>query len=65
MVAEQREKARGDRPIGNARGQYALVHSFRQYDLEVDTSLASPEECAQTIMAELRARFGAQSGAPR
>jgi chloramphenicol 3-O phosphotransferase len=65
LVAEQREKARGDRPIGNARGQYGLVHSFRQYDLEVETSLASPAECAQTIMAELSARFGAPSSAQR
>ena len=57
-VAEQREKARGDRPIGNARGQFALVHSFRPYDLEVDTSAASPEECARTIIAAAQARFG-------
>jgi chloramphenicol 3-O phosphotransferase len=57
-VAEQREKARGDRPIGNARGQYALVHSFRKYDLEVDTSLGSPEECARTIIAAVKTRLG-------
>lgn len=56
-VAEQREKARGDRPVGNARGQFALVHSFRQYDLEVDTSVASPGECARTIIAGLNARL--------
>ena len=60
-VAEQREKDRGDRPVGNARGQHALVHSFRRYDVEVDTSLASPQECAHAIIAELQARQARQA----
>jgi len=56
-VAEQRERDRGDRDIGMVRGQYPLVHTFRPYDLEVDTSAASPRECADAILAALRVRF--------
>jgi len=50
-VAEQRERARGDRPVGAARGHHRLVHSFRNYDVEVDTSVATPGECAEAILA--------------
>jgi chloramphenicol 3-O phosphotransferase len=53
IVAEEREKARGDRPVGNARGQYDLVHTFGGYDVEVDTSVASARECARTIIAQV------------
>jgi chloramphenicol 3-O phosphotransferase len=55
-VAEQRERDRGDRDIGMARGQFAVVHTFRDYDVEVDTSTASPAECADAIRAALLAR---------
>jgi chloramphenicol 3-O phosphotransferase len=48
-VLEARERARGDRQLGLARWQYERVHSGIAYDLEIDTSLASPEECARTI----------------
>ncbi|MGC4046213.1 MAG: AAA family ATPase [Armatimonas sp.] len=34
---EKREKARGDRQIGFAKMQLGLVHSFCDYDAEVDT----------------------------
>ncbi|MBI5380888.1 MAG: AAA family ATPase [Opitutae bacterium] len=34
---ERREKARGDRKIGLAKWQLGLVHSFCEYDAEVDT----------------------------
>jgi chloramphenicol 3-O phosphotransferase len=55
-VAEQREQERGDRIVGTVRGQHALVHTFRNYDLDVDTSVATPEECAEAILAVRDAR---------
>ncbi|MEU9737399.1 AAA family ATPase [Streptomyces sp. NPDC048002] len=45
----RREQARGDRPAGLAAHQYDLVHRHGDYDLECDTSTASPRECAQQI----------------
>lgn len=48
-VIEERERARGDRTLGQARKQYHLVHTHGVYDFEVDTSLASSEECARRI----------------
>src|SRR5215813_7788332 len=32
-VLERRERERGDRPVGAARGQFGLVHTFRAYDM--------------------------------
>jgi chloramphenicol 3-O phosphotransferase len=55
-IAEQRERARGDRPIGAARGHHGLVHTFKKYDMDVDTSVATPGECAKAILAVLDAR---------
>jgi chloramphenicol 3-O phosphotransferase len=57
-VLEQREQQRLDRTLGQARAQFDLVHAHGVYDLEVDTSAASPEQCAQQIVEHLR------SGAP-
>lgn len=48
-VLEARERARGDREIGLARGQYGVVHRDMVYDLEVDTAAATPIECARMI----------------
>jgi chloramphenicol 3-O phosphotransferase len=55
-VVEQRERDRGDRPVGAARGQHARVHMFRDYDVTVDTSVATPQECAAAVLAVLEAR---------
>ena len=55
-VGEQRERERGDRIVGTVRGQHALVHTFRTYDVDVDTSAATPQECARAILAALDAR---------
>jgi len=52
-VLEQREKARRNRTLGQARLQYPLVHAHDLYDLEVDTSLLSPQECALAVQARL------------
>ena len=48
-VLELRERQRGDRMIGLARWQYDRVHSGKKYDLELDTSSATPMECAEMI----------------
>lgn len=48
-LLEDRERNRGDRLIGLARWQYDRVHSDIVYDLEVDSSSASPEACARVI----------------
>jgi chloramphenicol 3-O phosphotransferase len=60
-IAEQRENERGDRIVGTARGQHALVHTFRAYDVNVDTSVASARECARAILAVLDARTTGRS----
>ena len=57
-VLEQREQQREDRTLGQARAQFDLVHAHGVYDLEVDTSLASSEQCAQQVVELL------QSGNP-
>ncbi len=49
-VLEEREKARKDRTLGQARAQYEIVHSHVIYDLELDTSLLTVEECAQKVI---------------
>jgi chloramphenicol 3-O phosphotransferase len=52
-IAERRERERGDRVVGTVRGQHAVVHAFRNYDVDVDTSVTTPLECAQAILAVL------------
>ncbi len=53
-VLEQREKARRNRTLGQASAQFDLVHVPGIYDLEVDTSIATPEECAQQIQRRVQ-----------
>lgn len=53
-VLEQRERARRDRTLGQARAQFDVIHRFARYDLEVDTSIFSAEQCAQQIMERLK-----------
>jgi chloramphenicol 3-O phosphotransferase len=48
-VLVARERARGDRMIGLARWQFERVHDGMTYDLEIDTSTASPSACAGLI----------------
>jgi len=52
-VSEQWEKKRNDRPIGQARKHYDLIHAAAIYDLTLDPSLLSPEECATAILHHL------------
>jgi chloramphenicol 3-O phosphotransferase len=48
-VLEEREKTRRDRTLGQARAQYPIVHAHGVYDLELDTSVLSIDECARRI----------------
>lgn len=52
-VLEERERSRKDRTLGQARAQFPRVHAHDVYDLEVDTSLLSPEACAARIIARM------------
>ena len=51
---ERREKERGDRAIGLAKSQIDTIHDGVIYDLNLDTSTTTPEECAQTILNSLQ-----------
>jgi chloramphenicol 3-O phosphotransferase len=53
QVLEERERMRGDRLVGLARWQYNKVHAGMTYNVTVDTSAASPEECAQAVLHTL------------
>jgi chloramphenicol 3-O phosphotransferase len=53
-ILELRESQRGDRTLGQARTQFPLVHAHGLYDLEMDTSLSGPAECAAQIIQHLR-----------
>ncbi|HEX8916960.1 MAG TPA: hypothetical protein VF898_00515 [Chloroflexota bacterium] len=53
-VAERRERERGDRGPGAATAFYDLVHTHVIYDLELDTSVLGPQECAQRIKGALQ-----------
>jgi chloramphenicol 3-O phosphotransferase len=45
----RRELARGDREAGQAAAQVRQVHSYGSYDIECDTTTASPLDCALSI----------------
>jgi len=53
QVLEERERARGNRIAGEARSQVNVIHSGIEYEITVDTSRQSPEECARAILAAL------------
>ncbi len=52
-ILEQREAARGDRLVGLARWQFDRVHQGARYDLTLDTSQRTPEQCAAEILRHL------------
>ena len=54
-ILRERERTRGDRETGLAEWQHPRVHRHGSYDLQVDTSQASPEECAHRILAVFNA----------
>jgi chloramphenicol 3-O phosphotransferase len=53
-VAKQREQERGDRTLGLVEAHYDIVHSHGIYDLEIDTSVLTPTECASQIKDRLQ-----------
>jgi chloramphenicol 3-O phosphotransferase len=53
-VAARREASRGDREPGMAVLQATAVHEDVAYDVAVDTTRTSAEDCARTIVARLR-----------
>ena len=52
-VLEERERSRRDRTLGQARTQFAVIHRYCIYDVEVDTSLCSAAECAEQVITRL------------
>jgi len=52
---ERREAARGDRPVGMAKTDFATVHGFADYDLELD-STALLERNVDALLAAWAAR---------
>ncbi len=52
-VLEARERARGDRVRGRARGLAGVVHTFCTYDITVDTGTTSTETCVAAILEAL------------
>ncbi|MEU9043983.1 MULTISPECIES: chloramphenicol phosphotransferase CPT [unclassified Kitasatospora] len=54
-VAAAREAARGDRVAGMAAAQAEAVHEGVAYDLVVDSSRTSADECAELILARVSA----------
>jgi chloramphenicol 3-O phosphotransferase len=53
-ILEERERKRGDRQIGFARWQFERVHAYGDYDFTLDTSVLSPDHCAEQLIALLR-----------
>lgn len=53
-VLEQREKDRKDRTLGQAKLQYDVIHKYTQYDLELDTSILTTEECVEQVIERLK-----------
>lgn len=49
----ERERARGDRPLGLAEHQNATIHTDVRYDIEIDTTTFAPLVCAQEIVARM------------
>lgn len=60
--AARRERARGDRQAGMAGRQALAVHRGIDYDLEVDTTRASPAQAARPVLELLRSRNGGTPG---
>ncbi|KCZ54732.1 hypothetical protein HY29_13720 [Hyphomonas beringensis] len=53
-ILEQREVARGDRDIGQARWQHTRVHIGATYDLEIDTGDMTPQQAALKVQQAFR-----------
>lgn len=54
-VVRERMRLRGDALVPDGVAQLPAVHGHSDYDVEVDTSLASPEHCARRIADHIAA----------
>ena len=52
-ILEERERTRSNRTLGQARAQFDRIHGPGIYDLELDTSVSSPEDCANIIVERI------------
>ena len=55
-VVNAREAKRPGRFPGTATSHFDVVHNHCVYDIEVDTGVATPRQCAEQIIARLNAR---------
>jgi chloramphenicol 3-O phosphotransferase len=53
-ILEQREKDRKDRTLGQAHEQFDVIHKYVIYDLELDTSVSTVDECAIKVIERLK-----------
>lgn len=59
-ILEERERLRGDRIPGGARGQYFTVHKNVSYDIEIETHTQTLEENADLIRQAMDNKFMSQ-----
>ena len=69
-VVVERERERRDRTVGQAAAQFDVVHRAGGYDLEVDTSVLSPEAAAEIVATAVghgfpEVAFARVTGSPR
>ncbi len=50
-ILEQREKERGNRPLGSARHDFETTHTFCTYDMEVDSTQLLEDNVKKIITA--------------
>ncbi len=48
---EKRERARGDRQVGEAKRDFTIIHDFPAYDLEVDSTAPLGTNVTEVISA--------------
>lgn len=53
-VLEQREQDRKDRTLGQARAQFDVIHKYTTYDLELNTSTLSVDQCVEQVIERLK-----------
>ncbi|HSO13753.1 MAG TPA: AAA family ATPase [Anaerolineales bacterium] len=54
-ILERRERDRKDRTLGQACEQFDVIHKYVVYDLELDTSKLTTDECAVKVIERLKA----------
>ena len=48
---ERRERERGNRRVGEARSDYQIIHSFAEYDLEIDSTQPNQTNVSRLVNA--------------